>query len=74
MHHVTLQEAQTHLATLFESVLHGEEVVVTDREKPVMKMLPLIQPERHPIFGSAKGKIRMSADFNDTPPEFADYI
>lgn len=73
MHHVTLQEAQTHLSDLFQSVLHGEEIVVMDREQPVVKMLPLTKHRDHPVFGSAKGKIRMADDFNETPPDFVDY-
>jgi antitoxin (DNA-binding transcriptional repressor) of toxin-antitoxin stability system len=74
MHQISIQEAETHIASVFTDVLKGEEIVVTDHDTPVLKMIPLARPSCRPKFGSLKGKIWISDDFNDTPEEFADYL
>jgi antitoxin (DNA-binding transcriptional repressor) of toxin-antitoxin stability system len=74
MHQISIQEAESHIASIFSDVLGGEEIVLTDRETPVMKMTPIVRPNGRPKFGSLKGKIFISDDFNDTPEEFAEYM
>jgi antitoxin (DNA-binding transcriptional repressor) of toxin-antitoxin stability system len=55
--------------------LHGEEVLIMDKNEPVAKVIPLKSPGKKPrIFGSAKGLIKMSDDFNETPEDFKDYM
>jgi antitoxin (DNA-binding transcriptional repressor) of toxin-antitoxin stability system len=76
MHQITIQEAESHISSVFSDVLSGEEIVLTDHDTPVMKMIPVAQPNgAHRLkFGMLKGKIWMSDDFNDTPEEFAEYM
>jgi antitoxin (DNA-binding transcriptional repressor) of toxin-antitoxin stability system len=76
MHQITIQEAESHISSVFSNVLSGEEIVLTDHDMPVMKMTPITRPNvtKRPMFGSLKGKIWISDDFNDTPEEFADYM
>lgn len=72
MHQISIQEAQTHISAVFTDVLKGEEVIVTDHERPVLKMIPLAPPAKPRLtFGSLKGKIFISDDFNETPEEFS---
>jgi prevent-host-death family protein len=74
MHSVSIQQAKNEFDKLVSSVLEGEEIVLTDHKKPVVKMTPIGSvPPSSPKFGSAKGKIRMADDFNATPPDFEDY-
>ncbi len=74
MHQITIQEAESHIASVFNDVLSGEEIVLTDHDTPVMKMIPIAPPSKGRLkFGSLMGKIWMSDDFNDTPEEFAEY-
>lgn len=40
---VGLFEAKTHLSALARRVAAGEEIVVTDRGKPVMKLVPIVE-------------------------------
>jgi len=76
MHQISIQEAESHISSVFSDVLRGEEIVLTDHDMPVMKMTPIMQPNgaNRLKFGSLKGKIWISDDFNDTPEEFADYM
>jgi antitoxin (DNA-binding transcriptional repressor) of toxin-antitoxin stability system len=75
MHQISIQEAATHISSVFTNVLKGEEIVLTDHDTPVLKMIPLAPPSKSRLkFGSLKGKIFISDDFNDTPEEFSDYL
>lgn len=40
---IGLFEAKTHLSALARRVAAGEEIVVTDRGKPVMKLVPVAE-------------------------------
>lgn len=64
MQQVNLDEAKTHLTDLIEAAIKGEEVVITKRGQPVVKLVPVSQTKSHPQFGSAKGLISMSDDFD----------
>ena len=41
MHQITIQEAESHISSVFSNVLSGEEIVLTDHDMPVMKMTPI---------------------------------
>lgn len=73
MHQVNLKEAQTRLAELIEEVLRGEEVVITRSDGASFKIVPLPTVEASPKFGSAKGKVRMSDDFDEPLEDFKEY-
>ncbi|MHC5066481.1 MAG: type II toxin-antitoxin system Phd/YefM family antitoxin [Planctomycetota bacterium] len=45
MTQVTIHEAKTHLSRLIAKVLEGEEVVIANRDRPVVRLEP-IKPER----------------------------
>ena len=75
MHAITLQEATAHISSVFSDVIHGEEIVITDREKPVLKMTPLIQDDPpRPQFGFLKGFFAVPDDFNEPLEDFKDYM
>jgi antitoxin (DNA-binding transcriptional repressor) of toxin-antitoxin stability system len=70
MPHVDLKEAEGNLRVLIEKAARGEEIVITDKKKPVAR-LSVIRGQK-PQFGSAKDEIWMSDDFDDPLDEFAD--
>ncbi|MPY90561.1 MAG: type II toxin-antitoxin system prevent-host-death family antitoxin [Luteitalea sp.] len=71
-HHYNVAEAKARFSELVREALLGEEVVIAKDNQPLLKLVPLEPPGmRSP--GSAKGQVQMSADFDDTPPDFADY-
>jgi antitoxin (DNA-binding transcriptional repressor) of toxin-antitoxin stability system len=75
MHQISIQEAEFRFAGILSEVRNGEEVILTDHDSPVVKMIPLLQAKRHPKFGSGKDLIvYISDDFNDTPDDFKDYM
>jgi prevent-host-death family protein len=68
MHQVDMEEAKTHLPDLIETAIRGIEVVITQDNRPVVKLVPLAPSKSHPRFGSAVGLTPMSEDF-DAPLE-----
>lgn len=54
MREVNVYEAKTSLSALLEAVAAGEEVVITKRNRPVARLVPIEPPKRQPRFGSAR--------------------
>ncbi|MCH8011127.1 MAG: type II toxin-antitoxin system Phd/YefM family antitoxin [Candidatus Marinimicrobia bacterium] len=73
MHQVTIHEAKTHLSKLIREVLEGVEVVIAKGKTPVVKLVPADQRKK-PLFGSAKGIIKMSEDFDEPLEDFKEYM
>jgi len=74
MQKVNIDEASTHLSELIEEAISGTEVVITKHEEPIVKLVPISQAKPKPVFGSAKGLITMSDDFDEPLEDFRDYV
>lgn len=73
MQQINLEEAQTQLAKLIEAAASGEEVVITRSDGASFKIVPLNLSKPRPKFGSAKGLVKMSDDFDDPLEDFEAY-
>ncbi len=70
---VNVAEAKARFSELVRRALAGGEVVIAKDNRPILRLVPLERREpRTP--GSAKGRIRMAADFDATPEDFEDYV
>ena len=74
MHTVGLQEAGSRLAELIDAVAHGEGVLITRGDGAAFKIVPTMQTKLYPKFGSAKGLITMSDDFDEPLEDFKEYM
>lgn len=74
MHEVGLQEAEHQLAQLIDAVAHGEEVLITRDDGTTFKIILIVQTRPYPKFGSAKGLINMSDDFDEPLDDFQEYM
>ncbi len=74
MHQVNIEEAKTHLPDLIDAAVNGEEVVIAKDEQSAVKLVPVSQHKLRPQFGSAKGLITMSDDFDEPLKNFEDYM
>ena len=63
--HVTLAEADGHLAELIEAARHGEEVVIETEGKTSVMLVLVKPPGQQRELGVYRGKIRMREDFNE---------
>ena len=66
-------EAKSRFSELVQKAMIGEEVIIAKDNKPVVKLVPLMAPGKPRKPGSAKGQIRIAADFDATPTDFQDY-
>ena len=76
MQQISVAEASEHLAKFINAVLKGEEIVITQDNRPVVKLMPLeLPPKRYPAkVGSAKGLVWISDDFDEPLEEFKEYM
>lgn len=74
MFEVSVEKTQTvQLADLIDSVVKGEEVVFTQNNLPIAKLVAVRQEKPRPQFGSAKGLFTMAEDFNEPLEDFDEY-
>lgn len=67
--HVSLAEADGHLAELIEAASRGDEIVIEAEGKAPVKLV-LVRPARASReLGVYRGKIRMREDFNEPMSE-----
>lgn len=71
MHKVNLEEAEGRLAELVAEAAGGEEVVIIRGDGATFRIVPETRPR--PKFGSAKGLVAMSEDFDEPLEDFEDY-
>ncbi len=64
---VNVHEAKTHLSRIIEEVLEGKDVVIGKAGKPLVRLTPY-RRQRPLRFGLLKGKIKVSAGFDDPLP------
>ena len=88
MHQIDLDKAKTQMARLLQSALDGEEIIITENDQPILKIVrvsnadephilfrrdqPVTKPHRQS--GSAKGLISMSDDFDEPLEDFTEYM
>ena len=71
MTQLDITQAKSNLAKLLDLAIKGEEIVITQDDKPVAKISPIKRPLKR---GSAKGKVWMSDDFDEPLEEFQEYM
>ena len=71
---VNIHHAKTHLSKLIQKAIEGEEVVIAKGNKPIVKLIQIINYPQKRKLGSAQGKIHISEDFNEPLDDFAEYM
>jgi prevent-host-death family protein len=75
MAHVGMHEAKTHFSQLVERALAGEEIVVTRRGEPAVRLSPVERSRgRAGLFGSMAGEIEIGPDFDELPDDIAEAL
>ncbi len=67
-------EAKARFSELVQKAVSGEEVVIAKDNRPLLRLVPLALTGGRRKPGSAKGRVWMSPDFDQTPSEFEDYV
>jgi antitoxin (DNA-binding transcriptional repressor) of toxin-antitoxin stability system len=74
MQQVELDEVETQLARLLEDALRGEEVVITQADQPVLKLVRIPRSVPRRKRGSAKGQLQIAPDFDAPLDDFQAYM
>jgi prevent-host-death family protein len=74
---VTIQEAQAQLPDLIHRLTPGEEVVITENNRPVARLVseaPQPKPGLRPPPGLGKGFLTILSDDDEHLQDFAEYM
>lgn len=77
MESVTIQEAQARLADLIHRVMPGREIVITENDQPVARLVPALAPSQRKgrQLGTLKGTVLyMAPDFDAPLEDLKDFI
>lgn len=64
---VSIKEAKAKLPELIHKLKPGDEVVITDKNEPVARLLPAATPPARRKLGSMRGTVTYMAPDFDTP-------
>ncbi|HLA96097.1 MAG TPA: hypothetical protein VK612_10270 [Pyrinomonadaceae bacterium] len=74
MYEVSVEKTQSlELHDLIDSVVNGEEVIFTQDDLPIAKLVAVRNGKPLPQFGSAKGMFVMAENFNEPLDDFDEY-
>lgn len=74
MHQFNVEKTSTiPLPELIDSVVKGDEIVFTENNQPIAKLVAVRQDKPRPQLGSAKGLIILSDDFDAPLEDFDEY-
>jgi antitoxin (DNA-binding transcriptional repressor) of toxin-antitoxin stability system len=74
MKEVTVEQATGALGDLVDAAISGEDVVLVHNGHGAVRLVPVPPSEGRPQFGSAKGMITMSDDFDAPLEDFREYM
>ena len=75
MTQATIHQAKTHLSKLIRKALDGEEVIIANRDKPLVRLEAVRPKKTTRKLGSGKGLITYIApDFDEPLKDLAEYM
>jgi len=73
MQQFKIQDAQNRLEALVEDAIQGKKVFIIKEDSKVVQLVPVEPVTRHAQFGSAKGLVELSDDFDAPLADFSEY-
>ena len=71
---IDVEQVSSQITRMIAEIGNGEDFVIVQNDKPIAK-LTAVEPQKiRPQFGSAKGKIWISDDFDEPLEDFKDYM
>ena len=74
MQSIDVNQAKHRFSELIELAISGDEVVITKSGQPIVKLVAISKRKHQRQFGSAKGLIKISHDFDEPLKDFRDYM
>ncbi|MBS1807938.1 MAG: type II toxin-antitoxin system Phd/YefM family antitoxin [Acidobacteria bacterium] len=66
---VEVEEAKTRLSNLLTMALGGDEVIIAEDGKPIVRLVPVAPKKKKRIAGLNRGQIKMREDFDAPLPD-----
>ena len=66
MPQIDIENPNATLPEVVEAAMKGVEVILAKNNQPVAKVIAISKTKPRPVFGSAKGLISMSDDFDES--------
>ncbi|NET57990.1 MAG: type II toxin-antitoxin system prevent-host-death family antitoxin [Symploca sp. SIO2E6] len=74
MHQIDIEQVKIQWEGLYQAALNGDEVIITQDNQPILKLVRLAPSKKRRQSGSAKGLIFMTPDFNEPLADFSEYM
>ena len=74
MERYSLQEAQDQLQRLINDAQQGKTVLILDENKQAVQLVPVSTTPKPRKAGSARGLVKIAADFDAPLPDFNEYM
>ncbi len=71
---VTIEEAQNKLTELIHQMTPGEEVVITENDQPVARLVASPAERPRPLPGRCKGMLTIVAEDDEHLEDFKEYM
>lgn len=73
---ITIQEAQSRLSDLIHNLSPGDELIITENNQPVARLVPTAPApaKKPPQFGTLKGTVLSMEHFDDPLEDFEEYM
>jgi prevent-host-death family protein len=66
---INIQEAQTNLREWVKRALEGDEVIIVEADKPLVRLVPITRIDQPRVAGLNQGEIWASDDFDQPLPD-----
>ena len=74
MQNIDINQAKKCLPELVEKTTSGDEIIITKGGQPIAKLVGIPKREKQRQFGTAKGLIKISDDFDKPLEDFQGYM
>ncbi|MBE9530139.1 MAG: type II toxin-antitoxin system Phd/YefM family antitoxin [Proteobacteria bacterium] len=74
MQNIDINQAKKRLPELVEKTISGDEIIITKGGQPIAKLVGIPKREKQRQFGTAKGLIKISDDFDKPLEDFQGYM
>ena len=66
-------DLKNQIADLIEAAMRGDKVIITKNGQQIIQLVPMKKTHHRRKFGSAKGKIKFNAGFDEPLADFQEY-
>lgn len=74
MNAITLEQAQAQLPELIHKLTPGEEIVITENNQPLAKLVASPAEKPRPLLGRCKGMLTIVSDDDEHLEDFKEYM